>query len=258
MPKHVTEDWSHFNRAVLRRIGDASMAAGAVPPTPAMAANAAIASVPGAISARRSTAPVPPSADRITAPLPPNVPNHVSALPNAWRTFIGIVLGIIVAIALLLMLLTILRHSATPPGLPLAPSPPASAAARGAELPADGADSAAPVTDAPTPSGSRAEPEAQAERVVTNYTTFHSVYYQEGTVVTGWVYGSNREQVPRSEYCYYVNTDAATRVDNKFDLQNRGSPRNPYPMSSQLDLSPAQWQEAGGKCRWSSPAAAQR
>jgi hypothetical protein len=49
-------------------------------------------------------------------------------------------------------------------------------------------------------------PGSRWANVVTNYTVFKYVTYGKAQVVTGWVFNSNEDLSPRSEYCYYSET----------------------------------------------------
>ena len=254
MTKHVTEDWSHFNRAVLARLGYAVVPVGEQPAPAAAGATApglaSLMSAPGAPVSRAATATgerkgiastAVELARRMNAPLTNSAPRPPAAPSGeGFRILKGLV-GVAIVVGIILMIANVIKHQSGPslhasvpsytPRTPVSTMP----------------------TPTPTPTPSSATKAASNERRVENYTKFSSVDYRDGSVITGWVYGSNVEEVPRREYCYYLNTDPVTKVDNKFDLQNKGEQANPYPMSPALDLSPAQWQEAHGKCHWSSP-----
>jgi hypothetical protein len=244
MTKYVTEDWSHFNRAVLARLGYAERPAEAS--TPGGAAGESTTAIPP----KEAAPPMAGLAQRVSAPFmnstskaPPAAPPAVTG-GDGFKILRGLV-GVSIAVGVILMIANVIQHrngpalhASVPSYTPLAHTTPTPASI----VP----EPASPITLAVKTEG--------GERRVENYTKFSSVDYREGSVITGWVYGNNVEQAPRHEYCYYLTTDPTTNVDNKFDLQNKGGAPNPYPMSPALDLSPAQWQEALSKCHWSSPA----
>jgi len=47
-----------------------------------------------------------------------------------------------------------------------------------------------------------ARPQSQA-KTVTDYTIFKTVQFDNGDVVTGWVFSSNEDTAPSRQYCYY-------------------------------------------------------
>lgn len=92
---------------------------------------------------------------------------------------------------------------------------------------------------------------ATAERVVTNYTTFHTIAFQGGSVVTGWKFDSNRASVPSTEYCYFSSGTAGAQGAMTFDIETRPSHgRYEFPKVGTMPLTARQWEEAATKCRW--------
>jgi hypothetical protein len=207
MAKHVLEDWSHFNNAVLKRAGYA----------PAPVATKVVRSE---VVASPRVARQPPMPPQLVPP--PQASTAARSVSNVW----GLIwLGL--ALILLIMILGALFKEA-PTVLPI---------------------SSSVLTDPASPSAGTVNP-TRATSVVTNYTTFKSVDFMSGVVVTGWAFGSNRDAAPQHQYCYYLRNESATKVDLKFDLQNAGKPVQPFPLSDKLDLTPAQWQQAASSCIW--------
>jgi hypothetical protein len=64
------------------------------------------------------------------------------------------------------------------------------------------------------PSQNSAFPQSRAPLVV-NFTVFKHIPFDKGTVVTGWVFLTSKQQAPTQQYCYYTQ---ATNEDNNSDL----------------------------------------
>jgi hypothetical protein len=101
-------------------------------------------------------------------------------------------------------------------------------------------------TDAATTS---TEPRTQSSplvetKVVTHYTTFKSIAYGPGTVVTGWIYDNSNQVRPTSQYCYYDElSDDKTHV--RIDLGENGKILGDLKPRVGLDLA-----DAFGNCNW--------
>mgnify|MGYP001229761820 CR=1 FL=1 len=88
------------------------------------------------------------------------------------------------------------------------------------------------------------------EKVVTNYTIFHSVDFRSGAVITGWNFERSGDPVPKNEYCYF-NILTSFGASARFDIENRPiGGRAPYPGPKAVGLSPEEWDEAATKCHW--------
>jgi len=102
----------------------------------------------------------------------------------------------------------------------------------------------------PAPTGSGTTRATGTDRVVTNYTIFHSVDFRHGSVVTGWNFAHSNDPVPKEEYCYF-NIPAVIGASTRFDIESRPlGGRQPYPGSTLLGLSREDWEEAATKCQW--------
>jgi hypothetical protein len=92
------------------------------------------------------------------------------------------------------------------------------------------------------------QPVAPPERVVTNYTTFNTVTFLHGSVVTGWNFASSRADTPNGEFCYFTRPNGT--MSQRIEIEMRpGVGRMPYPDDA-LGLSEEDWATAATKCRW--------
>jgi hypothetical protein len=80
-------------------------------------------------------------------------------------------------------------------------------------------------SEAPRPTplqlNSNTVPHSPKVNVVTNYIVFKNVPRGKGAVVTGWLFTSNEDDSPRSEYCYYQEP-IRDGVRAQFDLARDG------------------------------------
>lgn len=91
--------------------------------------------------------------------------------------------------------------------------------------------------------GASPETSANGSKVVDSYTTFKTVSYPGGYVVTGWNWGASTDQEPKNQYCYYeAATDGAKF---RIDLAMNGveKPVTKAPRGFQA-------QEAASNCIW--------
>ncbi|WP_038973290.1 hypothetical protein [Bradyrhizobium genomosp. III] len=77
---------------------------------------------------------------------------------------------------------------------------------------------AVPAVSTPAPQA----PVASEAKVVTHYTTFKSVAFGRGNVVTGWIFNSSNQVRPTSQYCYY-NEPSNDKTHIRTDLGENGA-----------------------------------
>jgi hypothetical protein len=78
-----------------------------------------------------------------------------------------------------------------------------------------------PATQAPTPVDTNQLP---PNRIVTQYTTFKTVPFGSGFVVTGWNFDDSNQITPSNQYCYY-DEPGIGGTDVRTDLGTNGSIR---------------------------------
>src|SRR4051812_24202957 len=100
---------------------------------------------------------------------------------------------------------------------------------------------------APRPTLDQLKPQAaplSRTAVVTNYTVFKNVQYNEGRIVTGWNFSSNEENSPNSQYCYYYYT-VESGISVKLDLATDG-----VLLPKTKPLKGLQAEQAAANCVW--------
>lgn len=82
-------------------------------------------------------------------------------------------------------------------------------------------------------------------RTISNFTVFKSVPFEQGSVLTGWIFLTSAQESPTTQYCYYTerseNPDLAIRVD----LATDGVLETTRTAVKALDFS-----AASSKCVW--------
>jgi hypothetical protein len=64
-----------------------------------------------------------------------------------------------------------------------------------------------------TPSNAMSPPSSRAARVISNFTVFKTVPYENGHIVTGWIFLTSVQKAPSNQYCYYTRSIDAFNVD---------------------------------------------
>lgn len=101
-------------------------------------------------------------------------------------------------------------------------------------------------TSRPTPRqlDPNAQPQSKAS-VVTDYSVFKTVRFEQGWVMTGWDYNSSDDSAPYSQVCYYtVNTSENT--GNRYNIAKNGV-LNSYVLGLPVDIG-----QAFNNCVWHS------
>ena len=96
------------------------------------------------------------------------------------------------------------------------------------------------ISDAATASS---EPRTQTSpvsetKVVTHYTTFKSVVFGHGNIVTGWIFDNSNQVRPTSQYCYY-DEPANDKTHVRIELGDNGTMLGDLKPRVGLDLPPA-------------------
>jgi hypothetical protein len=87
-------------------------------------------------------------------------------------------------------------------------------------------------------------PPTSEAKVVTQYTTFKSVGFGSGNVVTGWMFDNSSQARPTKQYCYYSElSNDKTHV--RIDLGENGAMLNNLQRRVGVDLT-----AAFGNCNW--------
>lgn len=74
-----------------------------------------------------------------------------------------------------------------------------------------------------TPRGPTPKSAAQT-KTIANFTVFKSVPFDQGTVLTGWIFLTSAQESPTQQYCYYNERDENSDTAIKIDLAVDGSP----------------------------------
>jgi hypothetical protein len=91
---------------------------------------------------------------------------------------------------------------------------------------------------------SQAVPQSGA-KPVTDFIVFKTVEWGKGSVITGWEYGGNEDETPKSQFCYYnTPVDPGNGIFMRYDIANDGVLDNrasKYPFDAQKAFSHCIW-----------------
>jgi hypothetical protein len=83
-------------------------------------------------------------------------------------------------------------------------------------------------------------------KTVTNFTIFKTTVFGKGSVVTGWDFASNEQDLPTSQFCYYSESSNDTKIVSiRVNLAHDGQLLNDARTYTNIDS-----QKAAAQCVW--------
>jgi hypothetical protein len=79
---------------------------------------------------------------------------------------------------------------------------------------------------------------------VTDFTVFKHVEWGKGSVVTGWDYGSNEDETPKSQFCYYTPVETGNGISIRYTIANDGV------LDTRVSKYPFDAKKAFANCIW--------
>ena len=76
-------------------------------------------------------------------------------------------------------------------------------------------------------------------RTISNFTVFKSVAFDQGSVVTGWIFLTSAQESPTTQYCYYSERGENSDLSIRVDLATDGIPETNKATVKALDSSAA-------------------
>jgi len=72
--------------------------------------------------------------------------------------------------------------------------------------------------------------------MITNFTVFKRVPFENGHVMTGWVFLTSAQKAPTSQYCYYTENAEASGLDVVLDIAQDQKIEKPKTMPKGFDM----------------------
>jgi hypothetical protein len=233
MTQIVTHDWSQFNAAVLRRAGMATPAPVTWPRNLVLAGLAIGVVGAGAYWSERRTEATPMLPDVPAVVVPPPLPPVMRIDPDDLaKLMVRIHPDDLARLSVRLNADDLARLSVR--------INPDDIARLNAPRPGLGA-----LVDTPRPSN----PATPSAPIVTNYTIFQNITDGDYRVTTGWVYASNTDTRPQSQFCHlYLPRIKAGEATRFVTVATGPSVRLPY--TDDFVLPTGMWERAYSNCVW--------